>query len=53
MNFTKIILTNVSTQAVVKVMPFNQANERIADKMAREWNVGKGNRMGLVGVMYK
>ena len=53
MNFTKIILTNVSTQDVVKVMPFNQVNERVADKMAREWNMGKGARMGLVGVVYK
>jgi len=53
MNFTKIILTNVSTQTILHTFPFNQTNERIADKMAREWNMGKGSRMGLVGVVYK
>lgn len=53
MNFTKIIIRNVSTGTVVTTIPFNQANERIADKMATEWNMGKGARMGLVGVQYK
>jgi len=53
MNFTSIIIRNVSTQTIVHTLPFNQANERVADKMAREWNMGKGVRMGLVGVVYK
>lgn len=53
MNFTSIIIRNVSTQTIVQTLPYNQANERIADKLAREWNMGKGSRMGLVGVQYK
>lgn len=51
MNFTSIIITNVTTQAVVKVMPFTEANEKLADKMSREWNMTKA-MLGMLSVHY-
>lgn len=51
MNFTSIIITNVTSQTVVKVMPFTETNEKLADKMAREHNMTKA-MLGSLSVHY-
>ena len=51
-NFTSIIITNVTTQIVVKTLPFNAENEKVADAIARKHNVEKA-MMGLLSVHYK
>lgn len=49
--FSSIIITNVTTQTVVKTLPFTEANEKLADQMTREHNITNPH-MGMLSVKY-
>lgn len=52
MKFSTIIITNVTTQTVVKTLPFSVENEKKADAYARQHNI-KNPMLGMLSVMYK
>lgn len=49
--FTKIIITNVTTQAVVLTLPFTPENEKKADTYARAQNTHNPHA-GMISVHY-
>lgn len=51
MNFSTIIITNVTTQTVVQTLVFNEANEKKADAYARYQNITHPNN-GMLSVHY-
>ena len=51
MNFTKIILTNVTTQTVIQTLPFSAENEKKADTYARAQNMSNPHN-GMISVHY-
>lgn len=51
-NFTSIIITNITTQSVVKTLAFNAENEKVADAIARKHNLSTPN-LGMLSVHYK
>lgn len=52
MKFSTIIITNVTTQTVVRTLPFTAENEKVADSIARQHNI-KNPMLGMLSVMYK
>lgn len=50
--FSQIIITNITTQAVVKVLPFSAENENKADIIARTHNLTTP-MLGMLSVYYK
>lgn len=49
--FTKIIITNVTTQTIVHTLAFNSENEKAADAYARQQNLNSP-RNGMLSVHY-
>ena len=51
MDFSTIIITNVTTKTVVQTLPFSAENEKKADSIARQHNI-KNPMLGMLSVHY-
>ena len=51
MDYTKIIITNVTTQTVIQSLPFSAENEKKADAYARTQNMSNPHK-GMISVHY-
>jgi len=51
MNFSNIIITNVTTQKVIQTLPFTAENEKKADAFARVQNITNPHN-GAISVHY-
>lgn len=51
MNFSTILLTNVTTQTIIASLPMNDENEKKADAYARKHNITNPH-VGMISVHY-